>query len=123
MKSPGRNSQGWYFRLKRPVAKLREGRYSSTAAEKVRHDGNIGIAGVVQAREPESRLDRLQEREAVVVLAALHAPFVITVGFHGEDYLVLVLRWEQAIGRSADAAIVVLIPNDDDGIATITPCR
>ena len=67
-------------------------RYRTVAAKQVRHHGNAGIAGVVQAGKLKCRLDGFEQREAGVKPIAFHTIFAIAVQFHGEDDVVLVLQ-------------------------------
>jgi len=46
---------------------------AAATAEQVRHNGDVRVARVIQARQPEPSLERFQQREAVVERAALHA--------------------------------------------------
>ena len=69
-------------------------------AKQVTHHFDVVVASMVQARQPESRFERLEQRKAVVVPAALNAFVVrVAVGLDGEDDQVLILRREEA--RSA----------------------
>ena len=77
---------------------------------------------MVEAGQLKSCLDRFQQREAVVVSVALHARLSV-VCLDGEDNVVLILGWKEAAGRSADAAIVVLVPHDDDRVVALVPSR
>ena len=62
------------------------------AAKQVRHDLNVGVACVVEARQAEAGLHRFQQRVAVVVVGALNtvAP---KVRLDREHHEVLVLYW------------------------------
>ena len=85
--------------------------------KQITHHFDVVVASVVQARQPESRLERLEQRKAVVKPVALNAFLGDAVGLDGEDDLVLILRWEQAAfgAISTDAAVIILIPDDYDG--------
>ena len=89
-------------------------------AEEVRHHRDVLVARVVEARKLESGFHRLQQREAIVVVSALNAVLGV-VRLNGEDNLVLVLRGEQAVGRSGDSAVIVLVLDDDDRAAVVVP--
>ena len=67
-------------------------------AKQVTHHFDVVVARMVQARKPESRFERLQQREAVVVAVALHAFLGVAVGLNGEDDRVLILRREETVG-------------------------
>ena len=63
---------------------------------------------MIQARQAETGFDGLQQREAVVVVAALDSgPTVI--GLNREHHLVLILGREQALLGIRSTAVVVLI--------------
>src|SRR5579872_6927464 len=68
-------------------------KFSSIAAEEIRHDVHARIARVVQTRKPKSRFQRFQQRKAVVICGALYASSMM-VRLNGEDHLVLVLGRE-----------------------------
>lgn len=77
---------------------------------------------MVEAGQPKSCLDRFEQGKAVVVRLAFEARFSL-VCLDCEDDVVLILGWEQAVGLSANAAVVVLVPHDDDRVLAPVPRR
>ena len=86
-------------------------------AEQVGHDLDAGIARMVQTRQAERCLHRLQHREAGVVVVALNAGLMAEVGLDRQDDAVLVLRWVESGQLRGAAAVVVFVPHDLDSAA------
>src|SRR5579859_6493528 len=82
------------------------------ASKKIGHDFDALIAGVVQARQTETSLQRLEQREVRIALRTLHAMDAI-IGIHNQHDLI-------HIGHKA---VVVFIPENNDRVAAISPGR
>src|SRR6266852_7843629 len=82
----------------------------AVAGEEVAHDGGTGIASVVEARKAQARFDGLEQGEVGVEAVALQAVGA-EVGVHGEQDLV---------GCRNDA-VIVFIPEQDDGVVAFAP--
>src|SRR5208282_3010439 len=76
---------------------------AAAEAEEVGHDSRAGVAGVVEAGQPERGFHRLQQREMRVVIRALHTLMAV-VPIHDQRDLV----------RDWGVAVVVLVPHDHD---------
>ena len=76
---------------------------AAVEAEEVGHDSRAGVAGVVEAGQPERGFHRLQQREMRIVIRALHTLMAV-VPIHDQHDLV----------RDRGLAVVVLIPHDHD---------
>src|ERR1700738_471918 len=78
--------------------------------EEIRHHVDAGVAGMVQAGQPETTFERFEQREVSISLRALHATNAV-VCIHDYQYLVRVRR----------DAVVVFVPHQNDGIAAFLP--
>jgi hypothetical protein len=78
--------------------------------EEVRHYLDVAVASVIQARQVQAGFDGLEQGEVRVELTALHAALTV-VGVHDED---------DVVGIGSDA-VIVFIPDDDDGVASLFP--
>ena len=87
-------------------------RWGIKLAEEVIHHVHARIAGMIQARQYESGLDRFQQREVVVACIALR-PVRTVVGIHHEEDLVY-------RGRNA---VVVFVPQNNNGVLALFPDR
>src|SRR5215472_17142981 len=100
--------------LSRAIASRQFPRFSvvAFAREQVAHDFDAVVAGVVQARQAEAAFDRLEQREMRVAPSALHTVDAV-VRIHGQQHLI-------HVGRGA---VIVLVPEDDDGVVAFLPDR
>src|SRR5713101_8936000 len=82
----------------------------AVAGEEIAHDGGTRMASVVEARKAQARFDGLEQGEVGVEAVALQAVGA-EVGVHGEQDLV----------GCRNNAVVVFIPEQDDGIVAFAP--
>src|SRR5580704_8235599 len=81
-----------------------------SGSKEIRHDLGSRIAGMVQARQSESSLERFEQRKVRIELVALHT-LAAVVGIYREQYLV----------RRGRNAVIVFVPHNHDGILAFLP--
>ena len=79
-------------------------------SKEIRHDIGSRIAGMVQARQSESSLERFEQRKVRVELIALHT-LAAVVGIYREQHLV----------RRGRYAVIVFVPHNHDGVLAFAP--